>query len=149
MSNLTLRAATGEDTADLLVMMADFNHGEGIAFDSRKFGPAVLKLIGNDSLGLLPLFLAGAEIAGYAVLTWGYDLEFGGRDSFLTEFFLRPPFRGAGRGRAALSLVESLARERGAHALHLGVRPDNEPALRLYSGAGYADWTRKFMTKLL
>ena len=55
--------------------------------------------------------------------------------------------RGRGLGRRALPLIEQLAREHGARALHLMVRPENLAAVQLYRGAGYSSPPRTFLTK--
>jgi len=84
---------------------------------------------------------------GHAVVTYGYDLEFGGRDSFLTELWVDPQARGAGAGAAALRLLETELRQRDVHALHLGVLPDN-PARRLYERSGFMTSPRVLMTRV-
>ena len=147
-TDFQLRVATEVDAADLLRMMAPFNAGEGIPFDADQFRGPLLSLLRDEKLGAVLLFEAGA-ILGYAVVAWSYDLEYGGRDAFLTEFWLEPESRGTGLGRRALAAVEEFARVQGAHALHLGVRPGNSTAVRLYETSGYTDWPRRFLSKLL
>lgn len=129
-------------------MMHGFNEAEGIPFTRDGFRAPLRKLLGGPQLGAVLLFEAAA-LLGYAVVTWGFDLEFGGRDAFLTELWIEPRFRGHGHGRAALAHVETFAREQGAGALHLGVRRENSAAVRLYETGGYQDWPRRFMTRLL
>jgi ribosomal protein S18 acetylase RimI-like enzyme len=145
---LKCRVANETDADALLRMMDPFNTAEGIPFSADKFRPPLLKLLGSNQLGAVLVFETGA-LAGYAVVTWGYDLEFGGRDAFLTEFWIEPQARGTGFGRRALALAEEYAKAQGAHALHLGVRHDNAPATRLYESSGYHGWPRRYMTKLL
>ena len=111
--------------------------------------PAVLRLLDAPELGLIRHIVEAGEVRGYLVLTWGFDLEWNGRDAFLTELYLLPSTRGRGLGRRALPLIEGLARQHGAHALHLMVRPDNHAALQLYRGAGYSSPPRTFLTKEL
>lgn len=45
--------------------------------------------------------------------------------------------RGCGVGRALLSVVDTYARENGVTRLELGVFPDNERAIALYTSMGY------------
>jgi ribosomal protein S18 acetylase RimI-like enzyme len=82
------------------------------------------------------------------MVTFGYDLEFAGRDAFLTELWVDPPARGSGAGGAALALLDPELRALGVHALHLLVRPDN-PALRLYRRSGFVASPRITMTRRL
>jgi ribosomal protein S18 acetylase RimI-like enzyme len=145
---LKCRVATKADAGELLRMMAPFNHEEGIPFSDDTFRGPLLKLIRDDQLGAALIFET-ETLAGYAIITWGYDLEFGGRDAFLTEFWIEPQARGVGAGRQALACAESFAKTNGAHALHLGVRHDNTRATRLYESSGYHGWPRRYMTKLL
>ena len=141
------RPATPGDLADILEMMADFNLGEEIPFDRAVFQPRLLRLVADPALGRVLVFEVDAKAAGYAIVTWGYDLEYGGRDAFLTELFVRPAQRGRGIGHQALAAAEDAARSGGAHALHLLVRHENAEALRLYDRAGYRTEPRAVMTK--
>jgi aminoglycoside 6'-N-acetyltransferase len=144
-----VRPAAPADVPALLPMMEDFNRLEGIAWD-RRTGEAPLRtLVGRPDLGLVGVVGEGEEIVGYFVLTWGYDLEWGGRDAFLTELYLRPAARGRGLGAAVMREAEALARGAGAGALHLMVRDENAAALRLYLAAGYAPPGRLFLSKPL
>jgi ribosomal protein S18 acetylase RimI-like enzyme len=143
------RFAVEDDIDVLLDMMDDFNQGEGIDVRREALEPSLRKLLGDEGLGRVTLAEVGGAVVGYAVVTWGYDLEFAGRDAYLTELYLRPEQRGRGLGKRLLAEVEAVARGSGARALHLGVRTENSSALGLYRGAGYAPWTRILMTKML
>jgi len=141
------RGATAADLPAILEMMEDFNAGEGIAFDRAVFRPRLERLVSDSGLGRVLLFEADDGPSGYAIVTWGYDLEYGGRDAFLTELFVRASHRGRGLGRLALAAAEDAARSGGAHALHLLVRHENAGALGLYHRAGYRTEPRAVMTK--
>lgn len=78
----------------------------------------------------------------------GYDLEFAGGDTYLTELWIDPAARGSEAGGAALALLAPELRAHGVHALHLQVRPDN-PALRLYQRSGFVASPRIVMTRRL
>jgi ribosomal protein S18 acetylase RimI-like enzyme len=82
-------------------------------------------------------------------VTFGFDLEYGGKDAFLTELWIVPDQRHRGLGRTALEAAEEYARQGGAHALHLLVRHDNSTARGLYQRAGYETEPRVVMTKRL
>jgi ribosomal protein S18 acetylase RimI-like enzyme len=141
------RVATGENVSAILDMMRDFNAGEGIRFDRAIFEPRLCRLLADAGVGTVLIFQVDGDPAGYAVVTFGYDLEYGGRDAFLTELFLVPGHRSRGLGHKALVAAEEAARAAGAHALHLLVRHDNAQALRLYQSAGYRTEPRAVMTK--
>lgn len=147
MDGLTARIATAGDVAELLRMMEDFNRLEGTPWDVQQKERALRKLLGESSLGLVCLLDGPKGAVGYFVLTWGFDLEWDGRDAFLTEFFLVGEARGKRFGGSALAHAEALSREHGARALHLMVRYDNLPAQRLYARHGFSSPPRLFLTK--
>src|SRR5207248_8542832 len=88
-------------------------------------------------------------VVGYAVGTFGYDLEFAGPDAFVTELFVNPRHRRAGLGAQLLDATVSALREAGALAVHLLVWPRNERARRLYARAGFEEMPRLVMTRVL
>jgi ribosomal protein S18 acetylase RimI-like enzyme len=143
-----LRTAQERDHAALLDLMAEFNRAERIAMRRETTGPALHKLLADESLGKI-LVLEDDGLVGYAVVTWGFDLEFGGRDAFLTEIFVRPEARRIGQGRKLLEGVMTAAKAAGAHAIHLGVYPDNQGALSLYRAAGFSRLPRDFYSRSL
>jgi ribosomal protein S18 acetylase RimI-like enzyme len=149
MSNPALRLATEQDVSVLLEMMDDFNRSEAISWEPAVTEGALRKLLREPALGQAVVLEDGGRVQGYAVLTYGYDLEFAGRDAYLTEFYLRPEARGRALGKWLLARVEERAREAGVQALHLMVRPDNRPALTLYQRAGFEAPPRAFLTKRL
>ncbi|MEY2934736.1 MAG: hypothetical protein RL033_5485 [Pseudomonadota bacterium] len=131
----------------LLDMMQDFNALEDIPWNRLDVTPAVERLLGAPELGLIAHIVEHETVCGYLVLTWGFDLEWNGRDAFLTELYLLPPTRGRGLGRKALPLIEQLATDHGARALHLMVGTENLAAAQLYRGAGYSSPPRTFLSK--
>jgi ribosomal protein S18 acetylase RimI-like enzyme len=145
---VSLRPATLDDLAELLPRTRALNAHEGIAIDPPVLEAALGRLLRDPSLGGVWLIERGRAAIGYAIVTFGYDLEFGGRDAYLTELWIDPPARGNGAGRAALALLDPELRARGVQALHLQVRPDN-PALRLYQRSGFVASPRLVMTRRL
>jgi ribosomal protein S18 acetylase RimI-like enzyme len=87
--------------------------------------------------------------AGYLVLTFGFSLEFGGRDALIDELYVRENFRGRGLGRASLVLAAEVCREEGIRALHLEVDRVNTRAQGVYRQAGFRDHDRYLLTKWL
>lgn len=148
--NLTLRLATEADVPRILSMMVAFNRFEGITWSPESGEAPLRQLLKDDSLGFIALLDTDAAPAcGYAIVTFGFDLEYGGRDAFLTELFLDSSLRGQGLGRQAMELLLKKTATFAASALHLQVRPDNPQAHRLYLSAGFSSTTRVFLSKLL
>ena len=143
-----LRIATADDFDAVFARTQAFNASEGITIEDAQLRPALQRLLAEPHLGGAWLVLRDGEIIGHAVVTYGYDLEFGGADSFLTEIWIDEPARGSGAGTAALELLAAELRARDVRALHLQVR-DNNPALRLYERAGFVRAPRVSMTRRL
>lgn len=144
-----LRSTAARSADEVLAWMADFNQMEQIPWSEQATIEALQPLLADASLGVVHLLWRdeAEEPIGYFVLTWGYDLEWAGRDAFLTELYLVPEARGLGLGARALAAVEEVARAHGVHAIHLMVRPENLAALRLYTRAGYESPPRVFLTR--
>ena len=152
----TVRGAGSQDLEVLLPMVEAFQQFERIPFDAEAARRSLATLLADPRLGQVLLAEDGAEAGaggarpiGYAILTFGYDLEFGGMDAYLTDLFLIEAVRGDGLGRWLLAEVERAAAELGVLALHLMVAPQNQRAHHLYHRAGFQVSPRLFLTKLL
>ena len=145
---LALRLASAADLREVLPRTRALNDHEGIELGDAALERALRALLDDPSLGGVWLVTRDQAVVGYAIATFGFDLEFGGRDAYLTELWIDANHRGGGAGGAALALLEDELRARGAHALHLQVRPEN-PAMRLYERAGFVASPRRVMTRRL
>ncbi len=146
---LLIRTATEADLPRLLPMMVDFNRLESIDWTFERGERALRQLLSSPELGFVGLGEVDEQTCGYFVLTYGYDLEWNGRDAFLTELYLVPEARGRGLGRLLLGAAEATAVGRGSRALHLMVRPENAPAFGLYVRMGFREGARRLLTKPL
>ena len=144
----TLRLAHPEDLAVVLPRTAALNAHEAITLEPAALETALAKLLGDDALGRLWLVLSDGVPVGYALVTFGYDLEFNGREAWLTELWIDEDARGSGAGQRALELLVPELRALGVRAMHLQVRPDN-PARRLYERNGFTTVPRVIMSKRL
>jgi ribosomal protein S18 acetylase RimI-like enzyme len=142
-TRIMLRLADETDHAALLDLMEAFNRAEHIEMRRETTARALARLLADPTLGRV---IVAGDHSAYAVLTWGYDLEFGGRDAFLTEIYVVPERRRAGLGRRLLDEALRVARQEGAGAMHLGVYPENEAAVSLYRAAGFTRIPRDFYT---
>ena len=88
-------------------------------------------------MGSVWAVVSEGEWIGYAAMTYGYSIEFGGRDAFIDELFIREKHRGRGIGTAVLAQLEAHAREAGICALHLEVDRHNPIARALYGKLGF------------
>jgi ribosomal protein S18 acetylase RimI-like enzyme len=148
---IEVRAARLADLDALLQMMAGFNRAEAIPFRRARVAPGLRRLLRERRLGIVVVAAHPDRPAldGYAVATFGYDLEFAGTDAFLTEIYVRPARRGRGVGARLLDAVARALRAGGAGAVTLLVLPENRAARRLYARAGYAPVRRVAMVRRL
>ena len=146
---VTWREATVEDAPWLLEMMREFYPAEGLLFEDERAARSLIELIRSPSLGRVWLIESGGQAAGYIVLAFSYSLEFGGRDAFIDELYVRPAFERRGLARATLAFVEREARSAGVHTLLLEVRTGNERARRLYERAGFGGRQNALLAKTL
>jgi ribosomal protein S18 acetylase RimI-like enzyme len=146
-----IRPARLSDVPELMGMMRALSASDLIPWRPTRVLPALRRLLRDARLGaVLVSETAGARrLGGYAVGTFGYDLEFAGPDAFVTELFVRPERRGAGEGRRLLEAITARMRRRGAGALHIVVRFENRAARRLYGSSGFARVARLMLSKRL
>ena len=129
--------------------MEEFYAYEGRPFQFSRAGLAMQQLLGQGSLGQVYLVILSDEIVGYVALTWGFSLEFGGRDAFVDELYLKAAYRGQGIGRKTLDFVTQTCRLHHIQALHLEVALNNLPAQALYEKAGFLVRTSHLLSKWL
>ena len=106
-------------------------------------------LIADPRLGRVFIMEGGGRPAGFAVLTVGFSMEYGGLRGFVDDFFVHPDFRGQGMGAAALSELQREAEVMGVRALLVEVGPENAPALSVYRRHGFSDSGHLLLVKPL
>jgi len=143
--------ATSEHAHDILPLMVAFNQAESIVWRPEVMVPALHRLLNDQNLGLVLMARSGAGpgLVGYSLATFGYDIEFAGRDAFVTELFVDAASRGRGLGRRLLESTLEHLRQRNVNAAHLVVRPENQRARSLYESHGFEVSPRILMTKQL
>lgn len=145
---LVLRAATLDDVPEILPRTRALQDHEGIEITDARLEAALRTLLLSPDLGGVWLVVRDGATIGYAIVSYGFDLEFGGRDAFLTELWIDDTHRGSGAGADVLAQLDPELRAQGVLALHLQVRPDN-PAVRLYERSGFVASPRTIMTRRL
>ena len=149
MEDVDIRLATAVDADPLMPLMQAFNADEAIAWRPDAMRAAFVELTGDARLGFALVALAAGAPVGYVVVTYGFDLEWAGRDAFVTELFIAAPARRRGLAARLLREAETNATRNATRALHLVVRPSNEAAMALYRHAGFDVVPRVVMTKVL
>ena len=150
-ANATIEPMTAADVAAIVPLMTDFNAFEGIGWKPASMVPAFERLLADPAIGfgLVARDRATGAPVGYGLATMGYDVEYGGADAFVTELYVAPSHRGHGIGRMLLDAIVAALEARGACAVHLMVRPENEAARALYAGRGFKTVPRLLMTRSL
>jgi ribosomal protein S18 acetylase RimI-like enzyme len=146
-----IELATSAQAPEVLRLIAQLYEGEAIPFRAEAMGAALSRLLAEPDLGfvLVARQRESRALAGYGIATFGFDVEFAGHDAFITDLYVEPSARNRGLGQALLDALADGLRERGAKAVHLMVRPENERARALYEARGFNVVPRTLMTKLL
>ena len=147
MAGPIFKPATPDDIETLIAMMREFYAHEDLTFDEAIARRALRGIVGDETFGRVFLIVSADEVAGYAALTFGYSLEFHGRDAFVDELYLRDEYRGQGIGSRALEFLTEVCAENGISALHLEVERSNTPAQAVYRKFGFEDHDRYLMTR--
>jgi GNAT superfamily N-acetyltransferase len=130
-------------------MVAEFCAVDRHPFDSERVDAALESLLASDQHGQVWLICAedGRPAAGYAVVTWSWSLESGGRDCILDELYLRD--RGRGLGTRALHEIMERAAEYGASAMFLETEAHNHRARTFYTRNGFSAEDSIWMSRIL
>jgi len=145
MLEVHFRLANTADVDLLIGFMQQFYEIDQYPFDEPIAREALQTLIEESSLGRVWIIDRKSEAIGYIAVTFGYSLEFHGRDAIIDEFFLTAPHRNQGIGKEALQFVCEECRHLGIHALHLEVERTNEVAQALYGKMGFEPHEQRYL----
>lgn len=136
--------ATAADAPALQTLIAAFYAEERL---TRHAGAdaALAQLLADRALGRVLIARQEGIAIGYALLSFSFSLERGGRVGLLDELFVLPAARGQGVAKALLAALRETARALHCRALLLEVDAANEKARRLYTGAGFRLHARHVM----
>jgi GNAT superfamily N-acetyltransferase len=133
----------------LIALMRQYYEYDHLFFDEQRARSALQAIVTNHLYGQVYLIHCEQEIIGYLVVTFGFSLEYGGRDAFVDELYIQEQYRGQGIGKQSLQFAEGICREQGIQALHLEVERENINAQAVYRKEGYVDHDRYLLTKWL
>jgi ribosomal protein S18 acetylase RimI-like enzyme len=141
------RNATSADLEAVLALHRDFFAEDGYAFRKEESRANLSLLLEDQSLGRVFVLEDEGMVAGYLVLTFGFSLEFHGRNAMVDELYIAPEHRGQGLGTKALAAAEAACRELGIRAVHLVVERYKTEAQALYRRIGFVPYDRVIMSK--
>jgi diamine N-acetyltransferase len=150
MASFTWRMAVPGDIEILIELIRGLQKDDpwSVPFREEEVRASVHELLVNSAVGQAFLMYRGELCIGYLVLSFDFSLEYGGKNAWIDELFVRPEFRGRGIGSRALDFAQQTARELGAKVLHLEVNRGN-PAIELYRRNGFEDHDRYLLSKWL
>ena len=131
-----VRRADPADLDALLPLVAEFCAIDGHEFAPARVGSALRPLLADDGLGQVWVLADDGGLGGYAVVTWGWSLEAGGREALLDELYVRE--RNQGAGALLLEAAAVGSRAAGASRLFLETESANAAVRRFYARHGFA-----------
>jgi GNAT superfamily N-acetyltransferase len=142
---VSFRPCGPKDHKALLKLIVAYYRFDKIPYKLKSLSRGLDTLLRNLSQGQVWLMENHKNPIGYAVLTYNFDLEYGGIEGMLTEVYVEKRFRNRGVGTLALYEVEDFCRERGIRAVELQVLDHNKHAETFYRKAGFRLLPRKVM----
>ena len=140
-----IRRARASDQAELLRLIRAYYRFDRIRFDPRAVPVALRTLLGKPSLGLVWVAEKEARLVAYLVLTYNYDLEFGGNEGIVTELYVENRSRGSGLGRKLIDAARAFCHKSGIGTVELQVSKNNRRARAFYKALGFRELDRIVM----
>ena len=140
-----IRTARSSDLDQLLRLVGAYYRFDGIRFERGRIGGALSRLLRKPALGRVWVAQDRKRLVAYLVLTFNYDLEFGGLEGMITELYVEARWRRCGFGRRLIDLARSFCHNSGIDTLELQVSRDNRKARAFYKSLGFREFDRVVM----
>jgi ribosomal protein S18 acetylase RimI-like enzyme len=144
-----IRVAGPSDAEALYAQIRQYYAYDHIHFDPETIHKGLPMLLGSPEIGRAWLVQDAGKDIGYAIATFSFDLEFGGRMAIVTDLYLDSAFRGKGLGSLLFDVISSSCAQAGAHSIELQVETDNTEAQAFYDKLGFKRLTRFLLSKRL
>jgi GNAT superfamily N-acetyltransferase len=142
---VSFRSCSPKDHATLLKFVIAYYRFDKIPFNRKSLEQGLHTLLRNLSLGKAWLMESHKKPVGYAIVTYNFDLEYGGVEALLTDLYVEKRYRNKGIGSLALYEIEDFCRERGIRAIEVQVQHHNKAAAIFYRKAGFGILPRKVL----
>lgn len=142
-----LKPMSVDDAGALLQWIKRYYKFDHLAFNARSIRRGIKTLLRRPNYGMAWFICTEGETVGYMILTYGFDMEFGGLLGIITDFYIGADHRARGIGSRALKQVFAFARRNGLSAIELQVIKGNKIARRFYQNAGFTCYDRRLMSK--
>jgi len=113
---------------------------------SEKLKSTLSELLTHPKNGSVFLVRLEKEFVGYIILTYGFSIEYGGRDAFIDEFFIKQDFRKKDIGSQVIDYINKYARASGIKTLHLKVNEKYKEAEGFYKKKGFTVHKSRLMS---
>jgi ribosomal protein S18 acetylase RimI-like enzyme len=140
-----IRTARSSDLHELVALVGAYYRFDRIRFESRTVAGALSTLLRKPALGRVWVAQDGKRLVAYLVLTFNYDLEFGGLEGIITELFVAARWRRLGIGQRLIDVARSFCHKSGIATLELQVSRDNRKARAFYKSLGFREFRRIVM----
>ncbi len=149
LENVRIRTAALRDRNILLQLVRAYYRYDHLRFDRKMIEQGLSELLKRHEFGKAWLISNGRRCIGYLILTFAFDLEFGGRQAGITDLFIYSKFRRKGVGSRVLTEVESFCRSCGLKTIELQVTRRNAKVVKFYERCGFKTHERIPMSKCL
>jgi len=140
-----IRPALLSDQRELLRLIGEYYRFDRIRYEPKTTPNALRMLLRKPSLGRVWVAEDGTRMVGYLVLTYNYDLEFGGDEGIVTELYVETSVRGWGIGRKLIDAARSFCHKSGIGTIELQVSKNNRRARSFYKSLGFREFDRVVM----
>src|SRR5258708_26070657 len=93
---VSFRSCGPKDHGALLKLVIDYNHFEKNPVHRKRLSQGLDVLLRNPSQGKMWLMENHKKPVGYALLTYNFELEYGGAEGGFGDFFVAEPFLNPG-----------------------------------------------------
>jgi GNAT superfamily N-acetyltransferase len=139
-NNLCFRSFTQSDESQFIEMNTELFSGDtatlGVLPESH-LKSTIDSFFSKDNMVEIYIFDIGGETVGYAVVTWFWSNEFGGKAILLDEILVKHDWRGKGVGSQFIRFA--IDRYKDAAVFMLEVSPGNPKARKLYEIRGFKE----------
>src|SRR5690554_2381961 len=133
MEKLIIRFAEEKDIPVILRLIKDLAEYERLASEVKASESSLKEtLFGNKKYAEILLAEYDGEAAGQALFFHNYSTFLAKPGIYLEDLFIKPEFRGKGIGKALLTRLIHIAKERNCGRVEWAVLDWNEPAIQFY-----------------
>ena len=145
MARAEIRPATEDDVPIILSLIRELAAYERLSHEVvATEGLLRESLFGERRCAEVLIACCKGAPAGFALFFHSFSTFLGRPGIYLEDLYVKPKFRSRGIGRALLTHLARLAKERGCGRLEWSVLDWNEPAIKLYKSIGAVpmdEWT--------